>query len=685
MTSGRGAQAGRGAGRGAWRSAGLLAAGLAVSLGLGACANAPRKPGEDAGPLQEPPPPGCLDEDGDGAGLGSDCTASDCDDTDPSVASECGQDCGAHPDRKGCPCATDAPLPCYRGPAGTADVGVCNAGLARCQDGVWSGCDGQRLPAAESCDGADDDCDGAPDDGVLSSCGTCGPCESHCAGPEAGCAGFADADIHNLVETAEGFLTLDEHATTLHVIWPSSATEGKVFRVDTRTKQILGAYWTGSGHAGEWSSDSPSRTAVDDRGNVIIANRMGNGVPSSITKVAASPDDCPDRNGNGVVDTSTGWDDLLDFGAEDEWDDECILWHTAMPAGGARPIALYRSDALDGAGVELGWACTYDNMRCYQFEQESGELTGEEVGTPGVSPYGGAMDREGYFWVVGGPVGKFQVDDPDDSWELLNAGVGYYIRMIVDENDVPWFTGDDLYRYDRDAEEFQAAHLSHTPGHLASDGEGSIWVATYTEAALVFRVDNDEEMAWRTIDTPDTLTFGIAADFEGQVWTFGYPGGEGWGAGGSTSVVDIHTEEVEHVLHDCAGTDCVVGPYVRGDITGLQRKNALDPAGEWRGLFEGCQDGETTWHEVRVDADTPAGTSITVSARMADTPQGLAAASAVRLGAIPADGASFDLGTAFPEPSGLVQIDVLLESEQDQDAPVLRGVSVDYGCPPVIE
>lgn len=53
--------------------------------------------------------------------------------------------------------------PCYTGPAGTADVGRCHAGVERCTASGWTGtCDGEALPRAETCSTADDDdCDGA--------------------------------------------------------------------------------------------------------------------------------------------------------------------------------------------------------------------------------------------------------------------------------------------------------------------------------------------------------------------------------------------------------------------------------------------------------------------------------------------------------------------------------------------
>jgi cysteine-rich repeat protein len=55
-------------------------------------------------------------------------------------------------------------VPCYTGPAGTAGVGLCHAGLQRCDEqGKPVGiCDGEVTPQAEVCDsgGDDEDCDG---------------------------------------------------------------------------------------------------------------------------------------------------------------------------------------------------------------------------------------------------------------------------------------------------------------------------------------------------------------------------------------------------------------------------------------------------------------------------------------------------------------------------------------------
>jgi hypothetical protein len=93
-----------------------------------------------------------------------------------------------------CDGVTDPPPPqcqpgdkksCYDGPAGTAGVGACKAGIQACQqDKQWGPCMNEVTPVVEVCgNGIDDDCNGI-DDALQCQCIVASPCYTGPAGTE---------------------------------------------------------------------------------------------------------------------------------------------------------------------------------------------------------------------------------------------------------------------------------------------------------------------------------------------------------------------------------------------------------------------------------------------------------------------------------------------------------------------
>ncbi|TKD13271.1 MopE-related protein [Polyangium fumosum] len=83
------------------------------------------------------------------------------------------EDCnGVVGDGANCACSPGASMPCYTGPNGTENVGICKGGTATCApDGLsYGACVGQVLPQAETCNAIDDDCDMFVDDGANCAC-----------------------------------------------------------------------------------------------------------------------------------------------------------------------------------------------------------------------------------------------------------------------------------------------------------------------------------------------------------------------------------------------------------------------------------------------------------------------------------------------------------------------------------
>jgi hypothetical protein len=72
-------------------------------------------------------------------------------------------DCDGRNDEE-CQCRPGQERPCYEGPAGTAGVGACRAGVMRCianptVGSTWGACEMQTLPSSENCgDSIDNDC-----------------------------------------------------------------------------------------------------------------------------------------------------------------------------------------------------------------------------------------------------------------------------------------------------------------------------------------------------------------------------------------------------------------------------------------------------------------------------------------------------------------------------------------------
>jgi hypothetical protein len=116
------------------------------------------------------------------------------------------------------PCKPGKVSACYDGQEGTAGVGPCAKGTRTCtEQGVWGGCQGQVLPAAEAChDGADNNCNGMVDEDIDADGDGFTTCEgdfcdsTECTRPELVNPGAFDAPGNNLDDDCDG--TIDNGA-----------------------------------------------------------------------------------------------------------------------------------------------------------------------------------------------------------------------------------------------------------------------------------------------------------------------------------------------------------------------------------------------------------------------------------------------------------------------------------------
>lgn len=175
----------------------------------------------------------------------------------------------------------------------------------------------------------------------------------------------------NLFEFGDQLVRLPANQTRpLPYIWVAASGRDTVVRVNTDTGAIEGEYFTGPEfHNGSSATMNPSRTTVDLDGSVWVANRddislVGGISRGSVVKIGlitggtrsgqylAPPFSycgCEDRDGDGLIRTSSGLGDILpwknfnsvdDDGGVEEAEDECILRYTRTLGTGTRTIAL---------------------------------------------------------------------------------------------------------------------------------------------------------------------------------------------------------------------------------------------------------------------------------------------------------------------------------------------------------
>ncbi len=572
-------------------------------------------------------------------------------------------DCDADPTAPGCPCDSVEPEVCYDGPPETMGIGACRAGTRACVDGAWRPCVGQTIPIDEECNEIDDDCDGVVDDGVLSACGDCSEdCVESRWGDGDGEEPFApdEANSDGVVVREDGALVLEGDRFDLDAIWVPNTAEGTISKISTSERVELARYRTGPLGA----ADSPSRTSLDYVGSAYVANRAF-GVQASVTKLLDHG--CPDVDGDGLVETSSDADDVLDWE-----DDECVAWNTPV---GAAANALARAVAVQvrvegGEPTPYAWVGLFNEYLVVELDAETGEPTGVEVDLTFCPPYGAAIDRDGTLWVSCGfqsRIARVDTASPDDHEMVETTG---FLAMsaygiTVDGEGRVWVAGygTDSGVYDPAAEEWMSIGES---GHGVAVSEDSAWFGGC--GAGTCRIDLD---SLEVTSLPVNSNRGVAVDLTGMVWTIPLDG--------RLSVIDPDSNEFEPVLQDCGGP-CLNQPYAYSDMTGFQLRNATTTEGFWQTVVEGCAEGETRWVRLDWEVEIADDTAVRFQTRAADDLAALDLAEWVDVAVAPDDAPPVSIEKAG-DGRRFLGVRVVLETGAHGLTPVIHSVAVQRTCP----
>lgn len=345
-------------------------------------------------------------------------------------------------------------------------------------------------------------------------------------------------------------------------IWISNSVEGTVSKINTQTGIEEARLFAGP----EEEDGDPSRTSVNLLGDAVVVDRAG-----GIAKIAVIDERCVDLDDNGVIDTSQGPDDVLDWG-----DDECVLWHVPLPSGGdvtnqygPRPVAWEGVGANDCAKprVWVGWRDDDDGF----FRRLDGE-TGEtedavSVSWPGEQwgPYGGATNKAGDFWVVGWQYGPLvRIDGGDltvDVHEIPKPPKGaeqWTYGMALDADGHPWIAGaGTVYHFDPNTEKWDFIDIPN--GNLRGmmiDAEGRGWIANNGSSMLVEIDTMSKTVASSDVPLPGADTpVGISIDSEGKVWVVDQ---------GASMAFKVDPDTYQTLLT----VGGLVSPYTYSDMTG---------------------------------------------------------------------------------------------------------------------
>ena len=514
--------------------------------------------------------------------------------------------------------------------------------------------------ATEECDGIDNNCDGQVDEGVSGTCGDCDPtCFQVTVGPD-GDESFTleDENSSGLSEDDEGNLILDSEEVSLAFIWIANSGEDTVSKLDTTTGAEIARYRV---------CDNPSRTAVDLYGDVWAACRGDGGV----AKIIVYEENCPDTNGNGVVDTSRDQnDDGHVTGGEllPKGQDECVKF-IVYPGG-----IVQRAAGVDAENH--AWIGEWNGSTLRRLAPEDGDVVRTISGLP-ANPYGLVVDGEGVIWIAGRGGAKLVRVDPSTEPAQISSYVsplGSFspYGITLDHHGRVWMgncCGKHVgYRYDPVTGQWAQASCVARPRGIAGAADGRVYIAN-DQSNKVAVVDSDSLQTLGYVSLGSgRFPVGMAVDFDGYVWAVNYS---------SSTVSKINPDTLTVIGEYGVGAT----PYTYSDMTGYSLLNYTSPQGYYQHVIPGGPVGATEWSEVFVDITFQGESEAKVRVRAADTVTTLPQAEwHGPFGPYPPNVFPLDL-----EPLGLtgkyLQVEVILFPDEDGMSPLLKGISVQYHVP----
>jgi DNA-binding beta-propeller fold protein YncE len=510
----------------------------------------------------------------------------------------------------------------------------------------------------------------------------------------------------------DGWLILETERIENNNLWVANSGEGTVSKIDVDTDTEVGRFYTGL----DDRNADPSRTSVDLAGDVFAGNRAHNypadtEFRSSVTKISAHTSRCVDRDGDTVIETSTGSTAIPRNDGSDphvpvgQSTDECVVWTRDLsvePNGclGLRAVAATDETGLDFEVNGHVWAGCWKSNAIYKLHGNTGDVLASYV-LPTCAPYGFVLDDVDRLWV-----------SCRDAWHDTDpryASIAWIDTTTGEEHVIPPIT-----------ETYPSGSNDPNPYGIAINASNQVIITTYDGRLLQY----DEATGWS--ESPDTMTSptrgvavdedgwiyamstgssdvylfdpatlsilehwnasdgvnptdsgnGVAIDFSGDLWgiTMNTAGPNGWATHFSLDRSGAHP-----VVTDTVMVPVGLYPYTYSDMIGYSLRHFTTREGWYNHVFEACPGHSVHWIEISWEAIVPAGTSIVIRARTADYLDDLAAAAWVTLVEVPDDVSPVPIPDTLPE-GHYIELEVRLYTTVDERSPEVGAITFDWDC-----
>lgn len=416
-------------------------------------------------------------------------------------------------------------------------------------------------------------------------------------------------------------LQINAQGGSFPYLWVAASGKGTIVKIDTVTGVVLGEYSTNPDNRG---NSDPSRTTVALDGSVWVGNRGD----ASVTHVGLPElGQCIDRNGNGFIETSSGYQDVRSWpnasgqntnGGVSTAADECILHYIKMRQGIPRHVSVDRDGNI--------WVGGYQGSCSSCFDLLDGQ-TGATLRQVNFScgGYGGLVDANGILWSSGlGPVLRWDPTQPTSTARCLGTSDAYGLAIARDGSIFANQHGSDrIWKISPDGNTITSFPRGAGCGQgLAIDANDQIWSSSsrHCTGTQIAHRKTDGSLVGILNGVPTGST-GIAVDAEGKIW-----------AAADQASVAFRIDPSQGPLGPDGVTrvgavDLVVNlpganPYNYSDMTGFVALRSTARQGSWSVIQDagipGAEWGVVSWN-TEPQASLPPGSSVVVEVRTANT------------------------------------------------------------------